>query len=306
MTTQQMQYFLEVARLKSFTAAAEVFFTTQPSISRQIASMESELGVKLFLRRNNIIELTPAGRALYHGLDRVYSGFTHLIGDVKQIALGAHQHLRVGILPDQRLDPTVMAALDALFALQPRLDLDFARDRNLYLMDGLQEGMLDVAITFSYPAERGLHATLLRHDPMYLAVHRRHVPEDLTTLRLRDYSAHFGALPLICNHPNVSNQQEINQALDQKRLSFLLEFGLPEPQIASCAEALVLMVCAGRGAAVVNGQNVLSIEPDVVMLPLTDLTGVQGMPIVALTNPEHPNPLVEEFLKLLPQAKRAL
>lgn len=301
MTTQQMQYFLEVVRLHSFTAAAEVLFTTQPSVSRQIAAMEDELGVQLFLRHNNVIELTAAGQELYRGLDRLYTGYSHVVGDVQRAARGAGQHLRIGILPDQQMDEAVSQAVRTLYALQPEMDLDLIRDRNLFLLDGLQEGQLDIAVTFEYPLERGMQSIPLRRDPFCLAVAERLIPEGLNEMMLSDYSQHFGGLPLLINHPNVSNNDDTNEKLAHTRAEIFRLYRLPEPKIVSCAEALVLLVGEGLGAALVNRGNLLGATPGVRLLPLTDVPDRQGASVVALYHPDSQNPLTQEFLNLLPR-----
>lgn len=58
MDLKSLRYFVEIARQKSFTAAAEKLFVTQPTLSRQIADLEDELGHKLFDRSTRRIELT--------------------------------------------------------------------------------------------------------------------------------------------------------------------------------------------------------------------------------------------------------
>ena len=52
MNSQQIAYFLEVVRQGSFTKAAQVLYTSQPSLSRQIARLEDEFGAELFCRKN--------------------------------------------------------------------------------------------------------------------------------------------------------------------------------------------------------------------------------------------------------------
>jgi LysR family transcriptional regulator, cyn operon transcriptional activator len=64
MTLQQLTYFLAAAERGSFTAAADVLHLARPSVSEQIANLEAELGVALFVRTGRRLELTDAGRLL--------------------------------------------------------------------------------------------------------------------------------------------------------------------------------------------------------------------------------------------------
>lgn len=61
MNTQQIESFVQVAENLSFARAAEVLNITQSAVSRQINSLEAELGVKLFNRSTRNVSLTPAG-----------------------------------------------------------------------------------------------------------------------------------------------------------------------------------------------------------------------------------------------------
>src|ERR671914_21368 len=64
MTLQQLTYFLAAAEHGSFTAAADALHLARPSVSEQIANLEAELGVALFVRTGRRLELTDAGRLL--------------------------------------------------------------------------------------------------------------------------------------------------------------------------------------------------------------------------------------------------
>lgn len=65
MDLKTLRYFTEIARQKSFTLAAQKLFVTQPTLSRQIAELEEELGQPLFDRTTRRIELTEKGLYLY-------------------------------------------------------------------------------------------------------------------------------------------------------------------------------------------------------------------------------------------------
>ena len=70
MTLQQLTYFLTAAEHGSFTAAADVLRLARPSVSEQIANLEAELGVALFVRAGRRLELTDAGRLLQPEAER--------------------------------------------------------------------------------------------------------------------------------------------------------------------------------------------------------------------------------------------
>lgn len=63
-----LHYFMTVSRYSNFTKAAKATYTSQSNISKQIASLEKELGVPLFIRNKTGVELTPAGEYLFNGL----------------------------------------------------------------------------------------------------------------------------------------------------------------------------------------------------------------------------------------------
>lgn len=64
MELRVLNYFLAVAREENFTRAAKMLHVTQPTLSRQIAQLEEELGVELFTRSNHNIILTEDGMIL--------------------------------------------------------------------------------------------------------------------------------------------------------------------------------------------------------------------------------------------------
>ena len=70
-----LRAFLAVARYLNFRAAAEELALTQSAVSRQIQSLEDEVGVALFLRHTRAVELTSAGaqlqRAVTPALERI-------------------------------------------------------------------------------------------------------------------------------------------------------------------------------------------------------------------------------------------
>lgn len=64
MELRVLNYFLAIAREENFTKAARQLHVTQPTLSRQIAQLEKELGVELFVRGKHNINLTEDGMIL--------------------------------------------------------------------------------------------------------------------------------------------------------------------------------------------------------------------------------------------------
>ena len=64
MELEQLRAFLEVARTKSFTAAAHRMFVSHSTVSRAVSSLEAELGASLIERGNRVFGLTEAGERL--------------------------------------------------------------------------------------------------------------------------------------------------------------------------------------------------------------------------------------------------
>lgn len=108
MELRVLNYFLAVAREENFTKAAKQLHVTQPTLSRQIAQLEEELGVKLFQRSNHNIILTEDGMMLKRRAqeiltlaDRTKRDFLRKEANLEgTIAIGSGEFLSTRILTD--------------------------------------------------------------------------------------------------------------------------------------------------------------------------------------------------------------
>ena len=66
MDLKQLQYFIACAQTGSFSDAAKILYSTQPSVSKVIKSLEDNLGMQLFERLPRGIRLTVQGQKVYH------------------------------------------------------------------------------------------------------------------------------------------------------------------------------------------------------------------------------------------------
>jgi len=105
---QQLAYFVAVAEIRHFTQAAESLGIAQPSLSKQIRTLEGELGAPLFSRARGNITLTPAGEILLPLAKRILADVDTARLEVRELAglvrgrvrLGATPSLCAGLLAD--------------------------------------------------------------------------------------------------------------------------------------------------------------------------------------------------------------
>ena len=98
MTTEQLRYFLEVARRRSFTEAAHTFYLTQPAITHQISALERELGTKLFLRTTRSVALTRAGELFLEDAKRILDQEDRALERLRQMGGSGQLELKIGYL----------------------------------------------------------------------------------------------------------------------------------------------------------------------------------------------------------------
>jgi DNA-binding transcriptional LysR family regulator len=99
MELRSLRYFVEVVKQKSFTAAAEKMFVTQPTISKMVKSLEDEIGLPLLLRESRQMVLTDAGQIVYQrGLD-VLAAHSRLEAELDDLGKLARGTLTIGVPP---------------------------------------------------------------------------------------------------------------------------------------------------------------------------------------------------------------
>lgn len=128
--------FRAAARHLSFTRAAQELFVTQPAISREIRTLEEQLGQPLFRRVNRTLQLTQAGQELLcavdEGLGIIDAATTHIAGSSRTLAVTTTVALAstwlVPRLPrfakqHPHIDMRIVASNDALDLAREHLDL---------------------------------------------------------------------------------------------------------------------------------------------------------------------------------------
>ena len=86
MTLNQILYFQKVARLENYHQAAEELYISQPSLSRSMAALESELGVALFEKKGRGVTLTKAGKLFLEHADRIAGDCDVAVGKMQELS----------------------------------------------------------------------------------------------------------------------------------------------------------------------------------------------------------------------------
>ncbi|MDM7273440.1 LysR family transcriptional regulator [Sulfurihydrogenibium azorense] len=92
----KLKIFKTVADLKSFSKAAEILFLSQPTVTLQIKKIENYLGVTLFQRKKNQLELTEEGKILYRYASKILDDYTQLENEISSLLSLSKSFLFIG------------------------------------------------------------------------------------------------------------------------------------------------------------------------------------------------------------------
>lgn len=170
MNTNQIDCFLEAARLQSFSAAAAALYLSPQAVSKQVIALEKELETKLFDRNGPKLRLTENG-ALYR---RLFEGhmqqYEFLLEDIRLHRQSLSMRLQIGL--SEWLDPygEFGGGFRAFFRAKPRTNFALRCYSNNELLDALLDGTVDCAF-FSgaqQPDRRDLEVVKVAEEPIVL------------------------------------------------------------------------------------------------------------------------------------------
>ncbi|WP_315834795.1 LysR family transcriptional regulator [Bradyrhizobium prioriisuperbiae] len=255
-TIRQIQSFLHVAELGSFTRAAEKMHTMQPALSQQVRDLEAELGIRLFDRTTRRVELTEGGAEFRNIAAKI-------IEDLEAAARNAHD------LAERKRGRVTVAAPPLLAAaIVPRAIADFHRKypglqvklidaRTDQIVEHVRSGQVDCGIGTFHAGESEISSTLLARDSLMVFCTTGHALAGKPTVGWRD----LDGLPLITltRDSGIRLLVEVGFEAAQIRL-------VPAYEVGQITTALA-MVEAGLGVAV---------------LPTYAWSGARGMTISAV------------------------
>ena len=163
MNLEQLRSFVAVAQFGTFTRAAERLHLAQPSLSRKIALLESDLGAALFHRARTGSTLTTAGESLLPLARRMLADADSVRREIDELAGLRRGRVRLGATPTLCIS-LVTEVLTAFHAAHPAIELHISEHGSRRLLDELAGGELDLALittSAAASAERFTVAPLL-------------------------------------------------------------------------------------------------------------------------------------------------
>ncbi|WP_203363885.1 LysR family transcriptional regulator [Bacillus sp. REN10] len=150
MELRQIKYFMEVAKEEHVTEAAYRLHVAQSAISRQIAKLEDELGVQLFLREGRNVKLTYAGKIFLHHIESAMNEIDKAVAAVNEYLNPETGKIRLGF-PNSLATKTLPRVISAFRKQYSDIGFDFHQGSNKELKDLVQEGEIDLAFVSPVP-----------------------------------------------------------------------------------------------------------------------------------------------------------
>lgn len=260
MNLEQLRSFVEVARIGHFTRAAAQLHLAQPSLSRQISALESDLGATLFHRARGNISLTAAGESLLPLAMRMLADAETVRFEMQELAGLRRGRVRLGATPTLCIS-LVAEVLTAFHTAHPGIELHLTESGSLGLLEELAGGTLDLALITT--ADDGTTPTaslrrlpILTEELVVVASAKSAVFAGVEALSL----AQLAALPQITFHESYELRATTMQAFR--------DAGLTPTIVLEGAEMDAVLRCVERGLGV-------AVVPAMVMVDRPGLRSVR-------------------------------
>lgn len=148
-----LRYFVETARLKSFTQAASSLYVTQSTISKMVRQLEDEVGQPLLIREGKSVRLTDVGKVVYDRGQEALGVVHRLTLEVADLSSLGRGQLTVGIPPMVNL--FFSPAVSAFRKRYPNLQLTLSEHGGQVVEQQVASGELEVGATV-LPGDTGL------------------------------------------------------------------------------------------------------------------------------------------------------
>lgn len=164
MNVRFLETFVWLAKLRNFRLTAEKLHTTQAAVSSRIATLEQELGVRLFNRGDREVTLTLEGSKALVFADRLVCTTQEMLESMRDPAHHAGV-VRIGVIESiiHSWFPELMARLRSAY---PQLDVELAGDTTIRLIEQFNKGNLDIILQTDLVPEANVQNLALCDFPM--------------------------------------------------------------------------------------------------------------------------------------------
>lgn len=245
MELRQIKYFVALSDELSFTRAAKKLHVSQPPLSFQIASLEAELGARLFDRTSRSVQLSQAGKAFLPHAQAVMARLDEAARHVKRVAAGFEGRVQVGLAGSHFFGP--FPKFIAQFrSLRPTMEVALQEMTPNEQLGALKDGRLDLCVSRnamdSANRDPSIQAALLWPDPVVVALPLGH---------------RFGARKTL-SLPDLKRDDFVSLRLDSspfaaKLIQACIKQGFTPTVVQQVVElpAVLNLVAAGLGVALV-------------------------------------------------------
>ena len=302
MTITQLEYVVAVATYKSFVAAAEKCFVTQPTLSMQIQKLEDELGIKLFDRNKHPIAITAMGEAIVEQA-RIVLADCEKIGELIQVQQNnLAGKFRFAVIPT--VAPYIIPGLlEHYTTTYPDVKLDIKELETHQVITALRNNEIDAALVSTPLEESGIKEYPLFYEPFV-----GYFSEGEKALKKRLISPSDIELDRIwlLNEGHCMRNQIINLCSDQIQR---LQSERPYRYESSNVETLRKMVDKNKGFTILPELATLDFDDDKMEKiryfedpePVREISLVTNTHFVRLTLLQS---LMDEILQLVPEKMR--
>lgn len=262
-TLPQLSVFEAVARLGSFTNAAEELYMAQPTVSVQMKKLSETVGLPLIEQIGKGIHLTDAGRILYSACNDLFATLNGIEG-----ALDNLRDLKTGRLqlavstPGKYFAPRVLAAF---VKDHPNVEVSLQIHNSDALLERMSKNMDDLYIFASPPQVNNLVTQVILPNPMVPYAHADHP----LAREKRIPFERFAAEPFLIREPGSGTRAIARKAFAERGCEIKVRMEL------STNEAVKQAIIAGLGVSIMS-RYTLGLDVSHEQLAVLD---VEGFPI---------------------------
>ncbi|MBL0010262.1 MAG: LysR family transcriptional regulator [Nitrosomonas sp.] len=290
-TLRQLEVFEAIARLKSFTRAAEELFLTQPTVSMQIKKLTDEIGLPLFEQIGKKIYLTDAGKELYQtclGIFEHFSRFEMIASDMKGLKSGK---LRLAVVTTAKyFTPRLLGMFCQEY---PGIDVALIVTNRERVLERLSNNQDDLYILGQVPDAVDAVAEVFLDNPLVVLASADHPLSREKKISIKR----------ICDEPFIMREPGSGTRMATER--FFLEHGhkLKVRMELGSNEAIKQAIVGRLGIAVLS-RHTLALDAPMGQLAILD---VEGFPIerhwyFAYPSGKQLSIVAQTFLEYLRQA----